>query len=156
MAVNQHESRGSITFWIKAAFFSHETLSRLLRNKFNRWETRKINHFPIVFFFFLSFICWQHCTKYSGIIGWRCWCFTVFKHFMAFIPHHSRHHEMVGFSIFSAGGGSHLFTPPFPLTPSAMWLNNFAGRVEEHSNIKVLQWDIRRLCEVDMLFCARK
>lgn len=55
MAVNQHESRGSITLWIKAALFSHETLSRLLRNKFNRWETRYINHFPIVLFFVLKF-----------------------------------------------------------------------------------------------------
>lgn len=125
MAVNQHESRGSIASWIKAALFFHETLSRLLRNKFKRWETRYINHFPIVYFFFYCFkVCWQHCTKYLGIIGW------------IHIPHHSRHPEMVGFSIFSAGGGSHLFTPPFPLTPSvAKQFCRKGGGAQQHQGV---------------------
>lgn len=42
-------------------------------------------------------------------------------------------------SMFLAGVGKNLLTAPFFLTWSVMWQSNFAGKVVEFSNIKVLQ-----------------
>lgn len=52
--------------------------------------------------------------------------------------------------------GCPLFAAPFLLTWFGMWQNNLAGKLVEFRKIKVLQWDISRPSEVDMLFCVEK
>lgn len=59
------------------------------------------------------------------------------------------------YAISSALLGTHLFTAPFFLTCQGMRqtiLQATTGRAVEFSYIKVLQWDIRKLSEDDMLW----
>lgn len=52
--------------------------------------------------------------------------------------------------------GCHLFAAPFLLTWFATWQNNLAGKLVEFRKIKVLQWDMGRPSEGDVLARGEK